>query len=233
MTDTLNVSLAVTGVEQHLPKHTLSCVQICVFVSVSVCMCVCLPPFNHSHHFYYNSHLLLSCQTFSTTSPNSFLFKRPYQYHYMSFSWVNIGHVGYINPTHFSQNGFNYEILCLFTFCPHSINISESTWKCVTTLVKKNTCVKILLHANIWARNAALAKNYFSRHNNSQLPVPLSPCHLSILTKEMQTFSVEGWITLYLATFTCPKVFLFQHEWKWMRLKNSVWDLLKYTHGHI
>ncbi len=37
------------------------------------------------------------------------------------------------------------------------------------TLVKKNICVKILLHTNIQARKAALQRNNFSRHNNFHL----------------------------------------------------------------
>ncbi len=34
------------------------------------------------------------------------------------------------------------------------------------TLFKKSVCVKILPHANIQARKAALGRNYFSRRNN-------------------------------------------------------------------
>ncbi len=33
-----------------------------------------------------------------------------------------------------------FEILCLFTFCPDSVKVTESSWKCVTTLVKKKFC---------------------------------------------------------------------------------------------
>ncbi len=44
-------------------------------------------------------------------------------------------------------------------------NVTESTLKRVT-LVKKNVCVKIPLHACIRARKAALVWNYFSRCNN-------------------------------------------------------------------
>ncbi len=86
----------------------------------------------------------------------------------LSLTFVNIVHIGYINPTHFSQkmHGFIYETSCLFTFCPYSINVTETTWKCVTTLVKKDVCVKNLLHANIRARKAALLRNYFSRRNH-------------------------------------------------------------------
>ncbi len=32
--------------------------------------------------------------------------KGPYQCSYMSLSAVNIGHIGYIKPAHFSQNSF-------------------------------------------------------------------------------------------------------------------------------
>ncbi len=46
------------------------------------------------------------------------------------------------------------------------MNITESSWKCVTTLFKKSICVKTLLQANIWARRAALVRNYFSGRND-------------------------------------------------------------------
>ncbi len=45
--------------------------------------------------------------------------------------------------------------------CLHFVHI-----QCLTTLVKKCVCVKILLHANIHARQAALVRNYFFRRNN-------------------------------------------------------------------
>ncbi len=101
--------------------------------------------------------------------------REPSQCYYRSSSFVNIRHIGYINPAHFSQNGLICEKWCLFTFCPYLINVTERRWKCLTTLVKKNVCVKIVLHANIPAGKAALGRNYFSRHNNfgphcSQLP---------------------------------------------------------------
>ncbi len=63
---------------------------------------------------------------------------------YMPLCIVKIDHIGYINPTHFSRISFVFDIFCLFTFCPYSINIIESTWKCVT-VVKKNVFIKILL----------------------------------------------------------------------------------------
>ncbi len=69
-------------------------------------------------------------------------------------------------PHPFSRNSFIYQIWCLFTFCPYSINITQSNWKCATTLVKKNVCDKIFLHACIQARRAALVRNYFSGRNN-------------------------------------------------------------------
>ncbi len=50
----------------------------------------------------------------------------------------------------------HYEMLCLFTVCPYSVNAAEITWKYLTMLVKNNFCVKILLYTKIWARMAAL-----------------------------------------------------------------------------
>ncbi len=100
----------------------------------------------------------------------------PHQCYYMSLFFVNISYIGYINPNHFYQNSFICEIWCLFTFSSYSLNITKNTWKCVM-LVKKNICVRILLHANIQARKAALVRNYFSRRNNFHLnssQVPLS-----------------------------------------------------------
>ncbi len=64
--------------------------------------------------------------------------KGPYQRSYMSLSSVNIGLTDYTNPTQFSPNIFIYEIWNLFTFCLYSAYFTESTWKCVTMLVKKN-----------------------------------------------------------------------------------------------
>ncbi len=93
-------------------------------------------------------------------------FKGPFQCYCTLSSFVNIVHIGYINSAHFSQNSFIYEIRSVFTFCPYSLNVTERSWKCVTALVKKNIYVKIVLHANIPARKAALLRNYFSRRNN-------------------------------------------------------------------
>ncbi len=75
--------------------------------------------------------------TWSTLGWKDKAFKGPYHCYYMSLSIVNFGHKHYINPTHFFQNSFIYQILCLFTFCPYSINVTESAWKCVTMSVKK------------------------------------------------------------------------------------------------
>ncbi len=36
-------------------------------------------------------------------------------------------------------------------------------------MIEKNVCIKILLHANIRAKTAALMRNYFSRRNNFHL----------------------------------------------------------------
>ncbi len=53
--------------------------------------------------------------------------KGPYRCYYMSLFIVSICHLGYVNPTHFSQRSFIYEISCLFIFCLYSINSTEST----------------------------------------------------------------------------------------------------------
>ncbi len=138
----------------------------------------------------------------------------------MSLSFVNISHIGYINPTLFSQNNVIYEIWCLFTSCPYSINVTESSWKCVTTLLKKNVCVKIHLHANMSARKAALVRNYFCRCNNFRLSSS-QLLSLSLFLSRSLSLSrsaifdqINGDVLfrrvnhLYLATFTCPIVFL-------------------------
>ncbi len=54
------------------------------------------------------------------------IFRGPCQRYYMSLSFANMGHIGYINPTSFSQYSFICEIPCLFTFCPCSISAAES-----------------------------------------------------------------------------------------------------------
>ncbi len=59
---------------------------------------------------------------------------------YMSLSFVNIGNIGDINPAHFPQNSFKYDLWCLFTCFPSSINVTERSWKYVTALVTKNVC---------------------------------------------------------------------------------------------
>ncbi len=80
------------------------------------------------------------------------------------------------------------------------------------TLVKKNVCVKILLHANIQVRLAALVRNYFSRCNNfdlhgSRLSLSFS---CSAIFDQINTDVLFRRVNyLYLATFTCPVVFLY------------------------
>ncbi len=118
------------------------------------------------------------------------------QCHYMSFFFVKMGHIGHINPAHFPPNIFIFEIWCWFTFCPYSRNITESSWKCVTALVKKNICVKILPHANIPARKAALVRNYSLIHS-----VIFDQINADVLFRRVNY--------LWLATFTCPIVFLY------------------------
>ncbi len=108
----------------------------------------------------------------------------------MWFSFVRI-------RVHESQ----FEIWCLFSFSPNSINVTESSWKCD---VSWQECFKILLHANIAARKAAFARNYFSRHNNFDL----HGSHLPPLRRNAGVlFRRVNY--LYLATFTCPIVFLY------------------------
>ncbi len=65
--------------------------------------------------------------------------------------------------------------------------------KCVM-LVIMNNCVKILLHANIWARKAARVRNYFSRRNNFGLgDSQLSSLSCSVIFDQINTdFSLEG-----------------------------------------
>ncbi len=70
--------------------------------------------------------------------------------------FVNIGHKDYISLIHFFQKSCIYEISCLFTFCPYSKNVVESASKCVTTLVEKNICVIIPLHADFFFQKGEL-----------------------------------------------------------------------------
>ncbi len=70
------------------------------------------------------------------------ILKGSYQCCCVSLLFVNIGHIGYINLTRFSQKSFIYEIQCLFTFCLYLINITESSWKCMTTLAKRKSVSK-------------------------------------------------------------------------------------------
>ncbi len=124
----------------------------------------------------------------------------------MLLLFVNIGH---INHTYFPQKSFIYKILCLFICCPYSINITESVWTFVI-LLKKSVCVKILLHANVRAGKAALVRNYFPRRNHfcfkgSNL---LSLSQSAISDQINADVLFRGVNYLYLATFTCPTVFL-------------------------
>ncbi len=64
------------------------------------------------------------------------LLKGPYQGYYTPLFCVNIGHIGYINPRICPKIALSMRY-CLFTFCSYSMNITRSTWKCVTTLFKK------------------------------------------------------------------------------------------------
>ncbi len=76
----------------------------------------------------------------------------------------------------------------------------------MTTLVKKNICVKILLSASIRARKAALVRNYFSRRNNFCLnSLSLLPNHFDQINADVLCRRVNY---RYLATFMCPVVFL-------------------------
>ncbi len=83
----------------------------------------------------------------------------------MLLSFVNVSHIGYINLTHFSQSNFFYDIGFVHILAG-LIGATESTLKCVTTLVERNVCVKILLHVRVGVWKAALRRNYFSRRNN-------------------------------------------------------------------
>ncbi len=76
-------------------------------------------------------------------------------------------------PHAFPQSSFIYEISYLFTFCPYAINVPDSSWKCVTALVKIR--VKILLHVSIRVRKAALVRSVIT----SVSKAPCSPLSLS------------------------------------------------------
>ncbi len=149
----------------------------------------------------------LSCPSFHCKSALRFkeiLLKGPYQCSYMSFSVVNTDHIGHINPAHFSPSNFIYEIWCFFTFCPYSINVTESSWKCVTTLLKKKVCVKILLHADIRAGKAALFFTIFP-----SVITFMSLPHSAIFDQINADVLFRRVNYLYLATFTCPVMFLY------------------------
>ncbi len=81
----------------------------------------------------------------------------------------------------------------------------------MTTLVKKNICVKILLDADIPARKAALIRDYFSRRNNFGLHGfwLLSLARSAIFDQINTDILFKRVNYLYLATFTCLIVFLY------------------------
>ncbi len=86
-------------------------------------------------------------------------------------------------------------------------------------LVKRNACVKILFHGNIWARKAALVGNCF--------PGIITFSRSAIY--KINTDVLFGRVNyLYLETFTYPTVFLYP-VWTWMGCKDAVWDLPKYS----
>ncbi len=88
-------------------------------------------------------------------------------------------------PDPFFQNSFISEILRLCLFFPYLISVTESTWKCVTALVKKNVSVKILPHTHF---QAGKVRKYFSRCNNFRLKAPGHPLSLSLsLTQQFLT----------------------------------------------
>ncbi len=108
----------------------------------------------------------------------------------MSLSFISIIHIGYINLMHFSQNGFIYEISCLFTFSLYSVNVFS--------------------HVCIQVRKAALVRNYFSTRNNFglRLPAPLS-LSCSAIFDQINTDILFGRVYyLYQAIFMYPIVFL-------------------------
>ncbi len=98
------------GGDARLLKYCLLCVHICVFMELLVYWFVTVKIQKHKGGNWKDHISVTTCHCpLSTTSKV------------------------YINPTHFSQNSFVNEILFLFTCCPYSINVTESTWKYVTT----------------------------------------------------------------------------------------------------
>ncbi len=145
----------------------------------------------------------------------------------MSLSFVNISHIGYINPTHFSKIALSTR----YRVCLHFAHIQYTSQK-----VPENVSQRYF-HANIWARKAALVRNYFFRRINFCLKGPQLP--------SLSRSAIFGHINadllfrrvnyLYLATFTCPIVFLYPVS-TWMAVNgvlHALWDLLKRTHGQI
>ncbi len=76
------------------------------------------------------------------------------QCYYMSLSFVSISCMDYIYSMHFFRTKiYLWDIkIFAFTSCQYSINVTESTWKCMSVFVKKKICIKIYLHAYIPAR---------------------------------------------------------------------------------
>ncbi len=100
------------------------------------------------------------------------------------------------------------------------------------TLVQKNIHVKILLHINIQTRKAALARNYFFRRNNFHLNGFQLPSLSLSLTSDFQLNKADILFRrvnyLYLATFTCPIVFLYPVS-SWMAVNGVYKCSLKST----
>ncbi len=69
--------------------------------------------------------------------------------------------------TRLSQNAFNSETRSKSSKSGLKTSLETKTnLEFYNTMVKKNICVKIPLHTNIWARKAELVRNYFPRRNN-------------------------------------------------------------------
>ncbi len=77
--------------------------------------------------------------------------------------------------------------------------------------LKNNVHIKILLHANIRARKAALVRNYFTRRNNFRLNCSCLPSlSHSVIFDQIKTYVLFRRVKyIYQATFTCPIVFLY------------------------
>ncbi len=72
--------------------------------------------YHHQNHHDYTVKIIFlpksNLQTFTKYITDTYNenFKGPSQYSYMLLSFVNIGLIGYLNPTHFPPNSFIYEI---------------------------------------------------------------------------------------------------------------------------